>query len=99
MQQALNNANNVKTQLDSCLILSKKQAEEIEALKKKTKGLKRARIASLCITATGLIVGGIGVLLKQDEATRNIGNSLVICGATAIGAGVTTFAISITIPF
>ena len=99
MQQALNDANNVKTQLDSCLILSKKQAEEIEALKKKTKGLKRARIASLCITATGLIVGGIGVLLKQDDATRNIGNSLVICGATAIGAGATTFAISITIPF
>lgn len=99
MRQALNNANNVKTQLDSCLILSKKQAEEIEALKKKTKGLKRARIASLCITATGFIVGGIGVLLKQDEATQNIGNCLAICGATAICAGGTTFAISITIPF
>lgn len=92
-------AKNVKIQLETALILANKQAEEIEALKKKINGLKRARITSACIFGGGLLVTGIGTILKQNDNTKDIGNVLAITGATAMGSGLIIFGFSITIPF
>ena len=89
----------MKIQLETALILANKQAEEIEALKKKINGLKRARITSACIFGGGLLVTGIGTILKQNDNTKDIGNILAITGGTAMGSGLIIFGFSITIPF
>ena len=47
LTRALNEGELLKTQLENIELLARKQAEEIEMLKKRYSGLKRARITSL----------------------------------------------------
>ena len=54
-------------------MLANKQSEEINALKKRGKGLTRSRIASISISGGGLILGTVGYFLRQDDSTKSVG--------------------------
>ena len=99
IQNALSDSVSLKQELDLAKVLADKQAEEINALKKRGKGLTRSRIASISIAGGGLLLGTIGYFLKQDESTKDIGNLLFYSGLSCVGSGALTFSISFTIPF
>ena len=99
MQSALSNSVIVKQELDLISVLANKQSEEIEALKKRGKGLTRSRITSISIVGGGLLLGTVGYFLKQHESTKDIGNLLFYSGLSCVGSGTLTFSISFTIPF
>lgn len=80
-------------------ILANKQAEEINALKKRGKGLTRSRIASISISGGGLILSTVGYFLRQDDSTKSVGDLLFYSGITCISSGLITFGVSFTIPF
>lgn len=99
MQSALSNSVSLKQELNLINMLANKQSEEIEALKKRGKGLTRSRIASISIVGGGLLLGTVGYFLKQDESTKDIGNILFYSGLSCVSSGALTFSISFTIPF
>jgi hypothetical protein len=99
IKNALSDSVSLKQELDLVKILADKQAEEINALKKRGKGFTRSRIASISISGGGLILGTIGYFLKQDDTTKDIGNLLFYSGIACTGSGLVTFGVSFTIPF
>ena len=99
MQNALSNSVTLKQELDLINMLANKQAEEINALKKRGKGLTRSRIASISISGGGLILGTVGYFLRQDDLTKEIGNLLFYSGVACVSSGIITFGVSFTIPF
>lgn len=99
MQNALANSEILKQELDLVNILANKQAEEINALKKRGKGLTRSRIASISISGGGLILGTVGYFLRQDGSTKAVGDLLFYSGITCVSSGLITFGVSFTIPF
>lgn len=99
MQNALANSEILKQELDLVNILANKQAEEINALKKRGKGLTRSRIASISISGGGLILGTVGYFLRQDDSTKAVGDLLFYSGIACVSSGLITFGVSFTIPF
>lgn len=99
MQNALSNSVILKQELDLVNVLANKQAEEINALKKRGKGLTRSRIASISISGGGLILGTVGYFLRQDDSTKTVGDLLFYSGITCVSSGLITFGVSFTIPF
>lgn len=96
---AISDVDFLRSNLNTLELLAKKQAEEIEALNKRYKGLKRVRIGSICISGTGLILGTTGYFLSKVDNTKDIGKMLLYSGATAFGCGALTFGLSFSIPF
>ena len=99
MKNALSDSVSLKQELNLVKVLADNQAEEINALKKRGKGLTRSRITSISIVGGGLLLGTVGYFLKKDESTKDIGNILFYSGLSCVGSGTFTFSISFTIPF
>lgn len=96
LTRALSDGELLKAQLENIELLAKKQAEEIEILKKRYSGLKRARITSLCFAGGGLICTAISFIPGIDN---NVRTALFWGGAGLVSTGLVTFSISISIPF
>ena len=99
MQNALSNSVILKQELDLINVLANKQSEEINALKKRGKGLTRSRIASISISGGGLILGTVGYFLRRDDSTKSVGDLLFYSGIACGSSGLITFGASFTIPF
>lgn len=99
MQSVLSDSVSLKQKLNLINALANKQSEEIEALKKRGKGLTRSRIASISISGGGLILGTVGYFLRQDDSTKSVGDLLFYSGITCVSSGLITFGVSFTIPF
>ena len=99
LTESIQDLNNLKFQLDLCQSLANKQAEEINYLNKQKNGLKRARIATAIVVGSGISLGIIGGILKQEEASKKVGDILFYSGIGLTIGGSIPFVISITIPF
>lgn len=99
LTESIQDLNNLKIQLDLCQSLANKQAEEINYLNKQKNGLKRARIATAIVVGSGISLGIIGGILKQEEASKQVGDILFYSGIGLTIGGTIPFVISITIPF
>lgn len=97
LKKAIQNTDTIRTQLSVCKVLAEKQLEELEALKKKTKGLKRARIGCICFSAAGIFTTVMGSIVHKTNP--DIGNILLSTGITATACGAGVFALSFSIPF
>lgn len=99
LNKALSDAEFLKTHLNTMEILARNQAEEIAALNKRYKGLKRVRIGSLCVGGAGLVIGLTGYFVEKNSSSEDLGKMMMIGGATALGCSAATFGLSFTIPF
>ena len=99
LNKALSDVDFLQTHLTSMEILARKQAEEIAALNKRYKGLKRVRIGSLCVGGAGLVIGLTGYFVEKNSSSEDLGKMMMIGGATALGCSVATIGLSFSIPF
>lgn len=99
LTESIQDLNNLKIQLDLCQSLATKQAEEINYLNKQKNGLKRARIACGIIVGSGISLGIIGGILRQENASKPVGDVLFYSGIGLTAGGAIPFVVSITIPF
>ncbi len=89
LSEAINNTETLKTQLETCSLLAKKQAEEIDVLSKLG---KRARIISYVEMGLGIpMLAASYIPGIKDEWKR----TLFISGATLTASGAATFVITI----
>ena len=99
LNKALSDVEFLQTHLNTMEILARNQAEEIAALNKRYKGLKRVRIGSLCVGGAGLVIGLTGYFVEKNSSSEDLGKMMMIGGATALGCSACTFGLSFSIPF
>lgn len=97
LSKAISDVETIKNQLEFCKLLAEKQAEEIALLNKRKAALKRTRIFDISACGTGLFLGVLGYVLKQDEATKNLGTAFFYTGIGITSAA--GISIAFTIPF
>ena len=96
LSDTINDVEFLKQQNEINLALANKLSEEIAALQKKEKALKRARIASLCCVGSGLVLIGASKIPGVDEKWQQ---GLFIGGIGLTASGGITLGLSFSIPF
>lgn len=91
LKSAIEGADSLKLQLDTCLALAKKNEEEIAALERIR---KRARTTSYIELGIGVPCLVVGLLPIWTEEQQNIKNLFLGIGAAGTSAGAATFIIT-----
>ena len=95
MKEASEDAQAVRQQLNSCLVLAKQQVEELEKMKKYKKLINQGRVTSITLIGAGVLMIGLSQTPMIDKGFKD---SLFKAGVITAGAGAVV-GISITIPF